>query len=345
MLSTRVISEAQAQLRTYGQLRASGLNRRGVERALADGLLRRVSRDSYVDAEYWRQTTSEIRHLIQMLAALARAEKPPVFSHHSAAILHRLPLFQFRDEPLHMTALQGPRVNSKGKIVRHIGRLEADDLIQIGPFLCTSLMRTAVDVARVASLEVGLGSMDAALRRDGKSMQRQRDWLRAAQQHVSKVKGMRGNAAARTVLARANGSAESVAESVSRLYLEDFGFDVATQVAVRSPYGGRPYRVDFELFGLGVFGEVDGVVKYTDPEMTRGKTANQLVIEEKQREDWIRGVTSYRMIRWGMPHLRTRGVFRDRLISFGIAIPVRRRPVSSLSTHPSLPSAPKDRGT
>lgn len=129
MLSTRVISEAQAQLRTYGQLRASGLNRRGVERALADGFLRRVSRDSYVDAEYWRQTTSEIRHLIQMLAALARAEKPPVFSHHSAAILHRLPLFQFRDEPLHMTALQGPRVNSKGKIVRHIGRLEADDLL------------------------------------------------------------------------------------------------------------------------------------------------------------------------------------------------------------------------
>lgn len=335
MLSEELIAEAHAQLRSYRQLHAVGMSRLGIERALADGHLWRVARDCYVDGEYWRQAKPEHRHLLEMLAAVARSNKAHVFSHHSAAILHRLPLFCFRAEPLHLTTSHGPRVNSTVRIVRHVGQLAEEDVLQIGPFLCTSLMRTAVDVARVASQEVGLGCVDAAVRKAGRDLQVQRDWLRAALQQVSERAGIRGNALARTILARANGSAESVAESVSRLYLEDLGFDIATQVPVRSPTGGW-YRLDFELRGLKAFGEVDGKVKYTDPRLTKGKSAAQLVIEEKEREDWVRGLTDFRLIRWGMPQLRTRGVFRDRLTSFGIPVPVRRP-----SVHPLLPNTPK----
>src|SRR5690606_22191579 len=119
------------------------------------------------------------------------------------------------------------------------------------------------------------------------------------------------------LLRLAEPGADSVLESVSRLYFTLLGFDVRTQVAIPGPHG-HDYRVDFEIMGCGVFGEVDGRVKYTEATMTRGRSAEEVFFEEKRREDWIRGTTSQRPIRWGAADLRSLEIFAQFLRGVGL---------------------------
>lgn len=90
-----------------------------------------------------------------------------------------------------------------------------------------------------------------------------------------------------------------------------------TPVAIPGPHG-HDYRVDFEIMGCGVFGEVDGRVKYTEATMTRGRSAEEVFFEEKRREDWIRGTTSQRLIRWGAAELRSLEIFAQFLRGAGL---------------------------
>ncbi len=78
------------------------------------------------------------------------------------------------------------------------------------------------------------------------------------------------------------------------------------------------YRIDFEFVGLGVFGEVDGVAKYTDAKLLPDQTSSQAVLAEKRREDWVRGVTRHRFVRWGFREARDAGLLGARLRAFGV---------------------------
>jgi hypothetical protein len=103
---------------------------------------------------------------------------------------------------------------------------------------------------------------------------------------------------------------------VSRLLLRQLGFaDPELQVPVRGPHGAD-YLVDFDLGP--VWGEFDGAVKYTDARFLNGRTPARALADEKEREDWIRGVTGKRIVRWQMPHLATTSAFRRHLASCGV---------------------------
>ena len=96
------------------------------------------------------------------------------------------------------------------------------------------------------------------------------------------------------------------------------------QVPIDAPHGNK-FWVDFEFMNMGVFGEVDGLVKYRDPALRKNRSAEEVVIEEKRREDWIRGVTGKRIVRWSPADLSTPNALRDRLALFGIHPPIGRR--------------------
>jgi hypothetical protein len=55
--------------------------------------------------------------------------------------------------------------------------------------------------------------------------------------------------------------------------------------------------------------------------MRAGKSLEQVLLAEKQREDWIRGLTQYRFVRWGAEHSATPARLAARLKSFGIVPP------------------------
>lgn len=84
---------------------------------------------------------------------------------------------------------------------------------------------------------------------------------------------------------------------------------------------GRPYYVDFSLEDARALGEFDGSIKYIDGRMLDDRTTAEAFDREKQREDWIRGVTGLPLVRWGWTHIETAESLARRLASFGIRPP------------------------
>src|SRR5690606_15182957 len=102
--------------------------------------------------------------------------------------------------------------------------------------------------------------------------------------------------------------------------LRDMGFrSVDLQVPVESPHGWD-WFVDFGLDDINAFGEYDGEGKYTDPALRGDRDIEETVLDEKQREDWIRGRTGRGMLRWGKDHIGTRRTFAMRLAAFHVPI-------------------------
>lgn len=107
------------------------------------------------------------------------------------------------------------------------------------------------------------------------------------------------------------------------MQLHRLGFRrVTLQVPVRGP-AGQEYRVDFGLEDVRALGEFDGEIKYTDATMRGGLTIQEVVLAEKRREDWIRGVTQRSLVRWEYPHIARPELLGRRLAEFGISPPGR----------------------
>jgi len=84
---------------------------------------------------------------------------------------------------------------------------------------------------------------------------------------------------------------------------------------------GDEYWLDFAFPGARTFGEFDGEGKYTDADLRRASSAQEAVLEEKHREDDVRGVTGWGFARWGHEHIRTADILGRRLVAFGVSPP------------------------
>jgi hypothetical protein len=82
------------------------------------------------------------------------------------------------------------------------------------------------------------------------------------------------------------------------------------QAAVRGA-SGRVWHVDFWWPEFNLIGEFDGKAKYTDERYLRGRTSQEVLYEEKLREDDLRAA-AHGFVRWpwevaiSMPRLRAR---------------------------------------
>lgn len=105
---------------------------------------------------------------------------------------------------------------------------------------------------------------------------------------------------------------------MSRLHLHRLGFtEVDLQSRVTGPHG-EEYSLDFAFRGARTFGEFDGRGKYLDPTLRTGMSAEAVVLAEKRREDAIRGVTGWRIVRWGSEDIVTSDALGARLRAFGL---------------------------
>lgn len=289
--------------------------------AVSRGELQRIRPGRYVESQLWSTAYRGDRQVALARAAHDAAHAPPVFAYVTAAALHGLPLFDVSDDRAHVMSRDARSGASNACVVRHRDRWDGE-VVAVGGLLATTRARTVVDLARTAVRTTGVGVADAALRAaarvpgsralDLDAAERERRAMLALIDAASRVRGVRR---AREIVTFADPRAESVGESVSRLHLADLGFrDVACQVRVRT--ADREYEVDFDIGG--VLGEFDGVTKYVDRGMRRGRTAEQVVVEEKRREDAIRAASGKRMIRWVMRDIATRDAFRRMLAAHGV---------------------------
>ena len=212
-------------------------------------------------------------------------------------------------------------------VIRHRGELDSEgtDVIEIDGMSCTDLGRTVADTARTMTFEQAVTIADAALRSECVPRAGEYDLDRATEFRQNARETVRRSAhgitKAERVLEFADGRAQLPGETISRIRLRELGFQrVALQLRVPGPHGS-PYFVDFHLEEVGALAEFDGAIKYVDGKMLDGRTAAEVFDEEKQREDWIRGVTQHRYVRCGWPHIATAILLGKRLAAFGILPP------------------------
>lgn len=326
------LTRAASLISSREQLLAAGRTALELKQAVRNGELLRIRRGWYARADEWQFEHAEIRHIARVLATARVTKCRQVFSHVSAAALYGLPLYRFSDERVHVVEPAESRNRNTRRVVRHRADLDELSLQQVGPLYATSIDQTVLDVARYESLELAVACINEAARLMAIHPDDRVGWIALLRDLLARQPDTMGNENARRALRFADPSAESPLESVSLLYLRLLGFEVRTQVEIIGSDGGL-YRVDFELVGLNVFGEVDGKVKYVDPEFLQGRTPDEALHRERHRQNAIINVGENRMIRWGDRELESLAGFSQFLAACGVhppAVPRKARFTSQL---------------
>ncbi len=326
-------STIRASLRSRASLIAYGWTDKQIRAEVRAKGVRRLHHGWYMPHTLWDELFWEQQHLAHVMAVVDDArEQSPVVVRESAAVTHGLPLYRCLPAKVHVICVGDARASNSADVFRHVGPLDAREIVEIGGIRCTSLARTVVDVARSCDLETAVACADAALRSvavhqddpwtyDGDAAERLRREMHVV---LGKMPRARGARRARWVIDFADGRAQLPGESVSRLRLVQLGFVVPRiQVPVERP-GGRRYYVDIDAGSW--LAEFDGAGKYLDPQLRAGASAADVVVSEKRREDWIRAVTGKMTVRLADEHIATAEDCAARLAEYGIQ-PPRHRPV------------------
>ena len=263
------------------------------------GELVALFRGVYVYAEAWARSSQDERHLLRVHAASYYLKDDEFFSHWSAAVLWRLPSIASWPARVHVRGPVRPGGRSSAMFARHEGAV-LHDIGQVDDVPVTSLARTVVDIAAVASLPAAVAIADAALRRTehpspiAPVTTLTRAELRA---EAARVSIRRGSARIRRVVEFADGRADRPGESVSRVNIHLAGLPAPQLQVPMKGASGRSYVVDFWWPQFNLIGEFDGQAKYRDAEFLSGRTPQQAVYDEKLREDDLRA-TGKGMSRW-----------------------------------------------
>lgn len=319
---------ALARLRSTDELLSRGFDHDGLAALIRSRSLHRVRQGWYLDAELWTPLTPEERHLVEVVAAHRSADAPPLFSHHAAAVLHRLPLWGLRTTPVHVIADDYRSGHSTTGVRRHRLTVDPADIVTVGGIRCTSPDRTLADLSRIEPPEMTIGCADAILTlvsQHGRALDRNRAdaWRAGMLDRLDGLRGVHGVRNLRRVVELADPRSDSPLESLSRLQLHRLGFDVEPQVPVAGP-NGRTYFMDFEFLGLDLFGECDGRMKYTDPGMLAGRDINQFIYEEKRREEWVRERERKGVVRWAASEAATADRLAAHLAGLRVPLPPKR---------------------
>ena len=310
-----------AQLVLARNLRDRSDTRQQHSRAAQRGAEVRVARGVYVDRAEWEALDGLQRYLLRIRAAAATRERPPVFSHWSAAALHGLSMVGLPPSAIHVSVGRSTGGRSSASLVAHSLEVADEDVVERDGLLCTSPERTVVDLAAIAPTGAAVALADHLLherfgRFGGCSHRGSRDALLTA---WNRAQPMRGHRRSLDVIEFADGRAESPLESVSRVAMHVAGLPrPELQTAFHDAAGLIGYA-DFAWPEFGLVGEADGDAKYLDPALRGGRSAERVVLDEKIREDRLRAL-GLRVVRWRWPAATTPGALAAALSAAGLPL-------------------------
>ncbi|QWS34164.1 hypothetical protein [Curtobacterium aetherium] len=250
-----------------------------LRRAAEAGSLVRVARGAFTDRQAWDAADARERHRALIRAVMPRDRQGLVLSHASAVAVHGLPWIGSFGDRVVVTDPGRDRGQVKASIQRVGGRGRSLATVSIDGLRVTSLAATAVDVAIREHPWRAIAVLDAALRRGV---------TRTELGAELEGRRMRNPRVVRALVRSTDGDAESVGESITRWGAVVLG---APPLALQHEFrheDGTVDRVDLWQPDLGVVIEFDGLVKYSDPAMQRGRAPHEIVVEEKRREDRLR---------------------------------------------------------
>lgn len=223
-----------------------------------------------------------------------------VFSHASAAELWGCPLLKSDTGLVHCHRPGKARRTTAGTQI-HRGAIPEGHIVTMEDgLMVTSREWTALQVACELPLPNVLLPLDHLLRDLNPDPEADPAGTTVAEALAEMLPpGTKGRARAARHLLLADARSGSAGESLSRGQMVLLNLPVP-RLQVHFPRGDQPGDdiVDFDWEDLGVFGEFDGKVKYTHAEMTQGRLPEEVVWDEKVREDRIRRHRPH-AARWG----------------------------------------------
>ena len=236
-------------------------------------------RGLYVRQEYWDGLPEDKRALC-LLRSLAILHEKWVFCSVSAAVVYG---FDVPFELLGTVYIRGGR-GCKERVDNHV-RTRAG----VSP---SSFVRQGVRVVNIyetlfgcmcdAPFDCAVAIVDSALHK-GVDREKVQSYL------DEECRGRQGVRRARKILLFADGRAESGGESRARVAMARLGFAAPElQVSIADPFdASKTYRYDYFWVlsdGSAVAAELDGKQKYKDPGMLQGRTALNVLTDERRRE-------------------------------------------------------------
>lgn len=322
---TRIVSRSDALSR--------GTSDAELQRYCRTRAWRRLRPGRFVSRAEFDALTPEEKHRVVAEAVFDATTAPDaVVSHVSAAIFHGLDVWNADLSRVHITrnrARGGGR--SSGIRSLHTSPYTEGEVVDIDGVRVTALARTVADCARTLPFETAVCVADVAARTHGITTEDVVAVLHSRPNHP-------GNRVAHRVAQFMDGRSESVGESRTRVLLHHLGYTPQLQVPITDARGFVG-RVDFDLDDIETVLEFDGKVKY-GRYVPGGKTAADVVWEEKRREDRIRG-TGRQVVRitWAdldHPELVDR-MLRDATVR-------ARRPDRASVLPTTRPSSPRSEG-
>ncbi len=257
----------------------------------------------YVETAAWERADDVTRYLARIHAAAAIRQAGVVFSHQSAAALLGLPQLGAPPLLVHATTSPSSRRRSRSGIAWHHVDLRPDDVGEVNVLSVTSVGRTLVDIARTGSFAEAVVVLDAAIEVEDTDSRPRWDSSRpriARGELFDRLKGLErapGTKRARVALEFADGRAESIGESLSRVQMHAWGVSLPDLQVPMAGASGRRYRVDFAWRDGALVGEFDGRLKYSRDRFFAADSADRVVWAEKRREDDLRA-RAHDVVRW-----------------------------------------------
>ncbi|MFJ4172258.1 hypothetical protein ACIPY3_22330 [Paenarthrobacter sp. NPDC089714] len=295
------------------------------------GELVRVRRGAYVPAQLWSALSEPQKHGLLAAALVQSSQKRPVFAMKSAALLWGLGVVGVPDKL--QTVTNDPRGGrSKHGVQRILGTVD-HGVCELGGFQVTDKARTTIELAGTLRFAEALAVVDSSRREPPKvSTGKASDWdkdvpwgitleERILQDAASSLGSSSRQQRAAKIIEFSDPQSESVGESMSRAKMILQRFPLPRLQASFALKSGKTARTDFWWPELDLVGEFDGQGKYLRNRLRGGKTIQQVVMEEKARENALRAL-GLTVIRWDWAEMMNPAAFAKILTDGGL-VPVR----------------------
>ncbi|WP_299054951.1 hypothetical protein [uncultured Nocardioides sp.] len=243
----------------------------------------------YTDAARRRGLDQVGRHMLRGDAALHQLGEAVALSHVTGSLAHGLDVWGTDLTNAHVTRLDGATGRRNNGLVHHHGSVAGHEVGTVGGRRVLPAVRCALETATLGDGEAGLVVLDSLLR----SGQCSPDELRA---EFAAKRHWPGTLPLQLLVRMADPGAASVGESRTRWLLRCAGLPAPVlQYEVRRG-DALVATCDMAWPELGVVLEFDGRYKY-QRFLAAGATPGDAVFAEQQREDLIRELTGFIVVR------------------------------------------------
>jgi len=262
--------------------RDCGYTSRDLQRACRLGVIRRIRHGTYAFADVWDDLSREDRHVTVTKAVVNESGGAVAACSVSACAVRKMSLWGHDLTNVHVMRLGRGASRREAGVVHHRAKITEADVEVVDGVPCVRAPRAVCEAGVETGLEAGVVLYDSALNLrevTEESLDRQA----AAMEHCPNTRKVRFG------VRLADGRAESPGESRNRFLFYRFNIPKPDlQVHIRAGDGRLIGITDVAWELYCHVGEFDGLVKYLRAFADDNRSPEQVVIDEKLREEAIR---------------------------------------------------------